>query len=167
MQTHHAQAVEMSMVVRDSTTDPAVRQLAYDVALGQQQQIGQMYGWLVGWGLPQTSAMPPMAWAQGSAGSGHDMSTMSATPTTATTGAAAMPGMATPADVKRLSSLRGVAAEREYLRLMIAHHRGGVAMAQAVLARTQDARVRQLAQTIVTGQTAEISAMQAMLAKRR
>ena len=31
MQVHHIQGVEMAMVVRDRTTDPDIRQLAYDV----------------------------------------------------------------------------------------------------------------------------------------
>jgi len=59
MQTHHAQAVQMSMLVRDRTTDPDVRTLAYDIALTQQQQIGQMYAWLVRWGIPRPAPAPP------------------------------------------------------------------------------------------------------------
>ena len=46
MQVHHAQAVTMSMIVRDDTTDAQTRTLAYDVALTQQNQIGQMQAWL-------------------------------------------------------------------------------------------------------------------------
>ena len=52
MQVHHAQAVQMAMVVRDRTTDADVRLLAYDIALSQQHQIGQMYAWLTLWDLP-------------------------------------------------------------------------------------------------------------------
>ena len=54
MQTHHAQAVEMAFLVRDRTDDAEVRTVAYDIITSQQQQAGQMYGWLVQWGLDQT-----------------------------------------------------------------------------------------------------------------
>ncbi|MBP2706179.1 DUF305 domain-containing protein [Microbispora sp. RL4-1S] len=153
MQVHHAQAVRMAMIVRDRTSDEEVRTLAYDIALTQQQQIGQMFAWLDQWGLPQTSLAPPMAWAaQGHAAMNH-------------TGAA-MPGMATSAQLQRLGEARDRAAETLFLQLMIAHHRGGVDMARAVLRSGDDGRVRRLAGAIVTAQAAEISLMERMLSAR-
>jgi uncharacterized protein (DUF305 family) len=62
MQAHHAQAVEMSMLIRDRSTDPAVRTMAYDIALTQPHQGGQMFAWLREWDLPPSSAAEPMAW---------------------------------------------------------------------------------------------------------
>jgi hypothetical protein len=62
MQVHHAQAVDMAMTIRDSSTDPDLRRLAYDIALGQSNQAGQMYGLLESWGLSQASGQPPMTW---------------------------------------------------------------------------------------------------------
>lgn len=62
MQTHHNQAVQMAMIVRDKSTDPTIRTIAYDIITSQQQQAGQLYGWLVQWGLPQTSSETGMAW---------------------------------------------------------------------------------------------------------
>lgn len=62
MQTHHNQAVRMAMIVRDKSTDPTIRTIAYDIITSQQQQAGQLYGWLVQWGLPQTSSETGMAW---------------------------------------------------------------------------------------------------------
>lgn len=62
MQTHHNQAVQMSLIVRDKTTDPTLRAIAYDIATSQQQQAGQMYGWLTQWELPQTGTDPAMTW---------------------------------------------------------------------------------------------------------
>lgn len=204
MQTHHAQAVQMSMMVRERTSDPDIRSLAYDIALTQQHQIGQMYDWLVQWDLPQTGSQDPMAWmnhtdmtvtedmpdpedtddmaempgmdhageeTDDAAGDGvGDAAGDEATGDDATGSAATasdqMPGMATAEDLDQLSTLRGVAVERLFLELMIEHHRGGITMAQAVLAATEDPEVRLLAQTMVTGQTAEISAMEAMLDER-
>lgn len=52
----------MSLMVTEATGDPRVRTLARDIILTQQQQLGQMYGWLVMWGEDQVGAAPPMTW---------------------------------------------------------------------------------------------------------
>src|SRR3954451_23104280 len=62
MSVHHAQAVAMAEAIRDRTTDPELKLLATDIALGQQGQIGRMSGWLDEWGLNQTATATPMAW---------------------------------------------------------------------------------------------------------
>jgi uncharacterized protein (DUF305 family) len=49
---------------------------------------------------------------------------------------------------------------------MIEHHRGGVEMARAVLARTGHDRVERLARTMVDGQESEIRLMEGMLRER-
>ncbi|MFB0835439.1 DUF305 domain-containing protein [Arthrobacter halodurans] len=159
MQTHHNQAVQLSLIVRDRTDNEAVRSIAYDIATTQAQQSGQMFAWLRLWGLPQTGDRPAMAWmedmvtedAASHAGHGtqdHGMSSM---------------GMASAADIERLSAANGTAADRLYLRLMIRHHQGGVAMAEAGLARAQSPLVLDLARKMVVAQESEINAMDAML----
>jgi uncharacterized protein (DUF305 family) len=154
MQTHHAQAVEMALLVRDRSQDEELRTVAYDIATSQQQQAGQMYGWLVQWGLPQTGSRPPMAWVGGEHGEAH-------------AGAdGAMPGMATPAQLDELGAADGVAAERLFLRLMIAHHEGGVTMAEAAVAQARTEEVRTLAAAIVAAQSSEIQLLQRMLDDR-
>lgn len=169
MQVHHAQAVQMSVIVRDRTNDPQVRTLALDIQLSQQQQIGQMYGWLADWGLPQTDTEPAMAWMTNDDGAGDphapdEMASMGSDDGMGSTGA--MPGMATPADLERLQGLRGRDAERLYLQLMIPHHQAGVEMAKYALANATDPQVQNLAQRIVEAQTAEIKALQDMLDDR-
>jgi len=57
MQVHHTQAVEMSMLVLERSSDPNIRSIAYDMALTQQQQNGQMFAWLREWGCRR-----PRAW---------------------------------------------------------------------------------------------------------
>jgi uncharacterized protein (DUF305 family) len=57
-------------------------------------------------------------------------------------------------------------AERVFLRLMIAHHTGGVAMAQAAVADARTPEVRTLASAIVTAQSSEVRLLQQMLAAR-
>ena len=171
MQTHHGQAVQMALTIRDKTTDPTLRTVAYDIITSQQQQSGQMFGWLTLWDLPQTGSEPAMAWMSSA---GHDMNGMGPTGTSATsatnsaspTASASMPGMASPADLKRLDAASGVAAERLFLQLMIAHHRGGVRMAQAVLERTNRPEVVGLAQAIKAAQAAEIVQMETLLQSR-
>jgi uncharacterized protein (DUF305 family) len=154
MQTHHAQAVEMAFLVRDRTDDPELRTVAYDIITSQQQQAGQMYGWLVQWGLPQTGSRPPMAWVGGEHGAAH------AGPD------GTMPGMATPAQLAELKAATGVEAERIFLRLMVAHHKGGVAMADAAVAEARTPEVRTLATAIAAAQTSEIGLLQQLLDAR-
>jgi len=169
MKVHHAQAVEMSMIVRDQTSDPGTRQLAYDIATSQQQQIGQMYGWLASWDLNQTSTRPSMSWMSmnGDHGGPH------ATPTSETdtdksrpSRDGTMPGMATAAELSQLKKLRGRDAERLFLTMMVAHHQGGVEMANAALNLTDNRLVVPLASSMARSQSAEIEAMQNMLADR-
>jgi uncharacterized protein (DUF305 family) len=144
MSTHHEQAVEMALLVRDRTEDPRIKTLATDIALTQQGQIGQMQGWLGVWGLPAAGEEPAMAWM------GH--------PTEGR-----MPGMASAEEIARLGELSGIEADREFLRLMIRHHEGGVPMAQAALERSDNEVVRRLAAAIVRSQQAEVELMQGLL----
>jgi uncharacterized protein (DUF305 family) len=154
MQTHHAQAVEMALLVRDRTDDEDLRTVAYDIITSQQQQAGQMYGWLVQWGLPQTGSRPPMAWVDGEHAAVHADAD------------GVMPGMATPAQLAELRAATGVEAERIFLRLMIAHHKGGVAMADAAVADARTPEVRTLAGAISAAQSSEIRLLQQMLDDR-
>ena len=112
MRTHHAQAVDMAVLIRDRSSDPDIRQLALDILLTQQAQIGQMQGWLNVWGYPIVSTQPAMGWM--------------GMPTTGL-----MPGMATPEQLNQLRGIGGVEAEQLFLTLMITHHRSGVVMGQA------------------------------------
>ena len=156
MQTHHGQAVEMSLLIDDRSTDPGIRILAKDIATSQQHQAGQMFAWLQVWGLSPTGSQPAMAWM----GSDHHGAT-------STNGEKVpMPGMASAADLTRLKAAHGVDAEKIFLTLMIAHHKGGVEMADAVLARSDRTEVVTLAGSMKISQTAEITAMQQLLAAR-
>ncbi|MBG6225311.1 uncharacterized protein (DUF305 family) [Arthrobacter sp. CAN_A2] len=163
MQVHHNQAVEMSMIVRDTVEDETLRSIAYDIALTQQQQAGQMYAWLEEWGLPQSDSQPRMEWMAGSGdhggmdmGSGADGGSMLMPD-------GLMPGMATEAQLDELRAARGEDAERLYLTLMISHHRAGVDMAAAGADLAETEQVRTLSTKIQSGQQAEIALMQTML----
>src|SRR5215210_3467768 len=55
--------------------------------------------------------------------------------------------------------------DRDFLAAMIPHHQGAIDMAKAVLLVTQDPRVRNLAQSIITEQQYEIELMRTLLAE--
>ncbi|RFA20358.1 hypothetical protein B7R25_10260 [Subtercola boreus] len=174
MQVHHQQAIDMAMTVREQTTDPEIRQLAYDIATSQGQQAGQMYAWLNLWGLPQASPTPQMTWMtlptldQNASDHGMNMGSTESTPGAgdAFAAGATMPGMASAADLSRLGTLTGVDAEKLFLTLMIAHHKGGVEMAKALDERSTDPNVLALANSIIKAQTSEIGYMTELLAAR-
>ncbi|MCW7943715.1 hypothetical protein AAW14_17130 [Streptomyces hygroscopicus] len=153
MAVHHQQAVEMSYIVRDRTTDVEVRRLAYDIAQTQANQRGMLLGWLDLWGLPKVSADPPMTWmGMGDMASGKD--------------GALMPGMATNTELKNLNTLSGKQAEILYLQLMTDHHKGGIHMAEGCVAKCTVPVEKKLAQGMVDAQQSEIELMATMLEER-
>lgn len=154
MATHHAQAVDMSFVVRDKSMDEELRTLASDIIVTQSTQRGIFMGWLQQWGLPQASARPRMAWMPGHA---H---------MTSSNGDVLMHGMATEAELRRLRDANGVDAENLFLQLMIRHHEGGILMADALLALTDRRELIQMAKSIEDGQRVEIAHMRTMLEAR-
>lgn len=156
MATHHAQAVEMSLLIRDTAPDADLRTLAYDIIVTQGTQRGVFMGWLQAWDVPQTSNRPRMAWMPGHA---H------AEPA-AGGGGPLMHGMATDDEMRRLREARGVEAEILFLQLMIRHHEGGVIMARALEGLSRRAEVLDMARSIDSTQRAEIAAMTNMLEQR-
>ncbi|WP_432587402.1 DUF305 domain-containing protein [Streptomyces sp. HD1123-B1] len=168
MAVHHQQAVEMSFIVRDRTDDEEVRRLAYDIINTQANQRGMMLGWLDLWGLDTTSEDPPMTWLERGS-RGHDPMDHEGmgdggryTPHDGSL----MPGMATDTELEKLRSAKGKTAEVLYLRLMTAHHKGGVAMARGAVELAADPTVTRLARTMVTGQGSEIALMADLLRAR-
>jgi uncharacterized protein (DUF305 family) len=155
MATHHAQAVEMSFVVRDKSSDEALRTLAYDIIVTQSTQRGVFMGWLQAWGLPQSAPPPRMAWMPG-----HEHVTGAPG-----AGMPLMHGMASEEELRRLRAAQGTDAEILFLQLMIRHHEGGVIMANAVAGLTDSEAVLGSAASIRSTQNAEISAMKEMLAR--
>jgi uncharacterized protein (DUF305 family) len=166
MATHHAQAVEMAFIIRDVTTDDALRALSEDIIVTQSAQRGMFMAWLQQWRLPQAAAGPRMAWME-SDGASHAAAGMQHA--TAGHGVTAMPlmaGMATDGEMDTLRSATGREAEVLFLQLMIRHHEGGVIMAKALLDRSTLEHVVTLARGIDSGQTGEIASMTQMLRAR-
>ncbi|MDP9429772.1 MAG: DUF305 domain-containing protein [Actinomycetota bacterium] len=155
MSRHHLQGVEMANLALDRSTDPEVRQLAFDIAETQQNQVGRMQGWLALWGLPPTGG-EVMAWlGSGGGHAGHAM-----------TAGGPMPGMATEGELARLRSLSGTEFDVEFLRLMTRHHQGGREMAEYAAGHAPLPAVAGLAGTIAETQAAEATTMERMLTAR-
>lgn len=156
MTAHHRQAVEMASWVRDHTTDPTVRILAFDIENTQLTQIGQLQGLLVAWNRPQFGG-ERMAWMHGS---GDHMAGMQIQPN------GLMPGMATDAEMATLQTLSGEALDVYFLQLMLRHHQGGVPMAQYAAEHAGTAGVREIAAGMAKAQANEIVQMEQMLRER-
>ena len=151
MATHHAQAAEMALIIRDASADDRLRTLAYDIIVTQTAQRGVFMGWLQQWGVPQSSSGSRMAWMAGHA---HGRSS------------GRMPGMASEAELQQLRQATGRDAEIQFLQLMIRHHEGGLEMARAILALSDREDVAAMARNIEGSQAGEIALMTEMLSER-
>jgi uncharacterized protein (DUF305 family) len=148
MSTHHGQAVAMAMLEVQNGIDPAVRQLAEDIATTQQAQIGMMTVWLQDWKLLPTGSRRPMAW-------------MPDANSELVNGL--MPGMATVDQLNQLSAARGKASDVLFCQLMLRHHIGGIHMVEGILEETHNSQVRTLAETMLSGQQGEVTVLQGEL----
>ncbi|MDC7122619.1 DUF305 domain-containing protein [Cellulomonas fimi] len=142
MVVHHEGAVEMAELAVDRAATPEVRDLAQRIADAQGPEIALMSGWLAAWGEDAPGAMDHGGMDHG----GMDMH-----------------GMGQDEAMGSLDGLDGVAFDRAFLDLMIAHHRGAVEMAETELADGTHPDALRLARTIVDDQTAEITEMQNLL----
>lgn len=159
MQAHHAQAIDMAMTIYRETQDEELRIFSYDIATSQAEQKGQMFDWLVKWGLSQ-SGEPTMSWMASGDGE-HAHGGSSGEPMTNEEARIAM-GMASDAELAGLAQATGPAADCLFLDLMIRHHEGAIPMAEALLDLGSDPRALAVAESMKNGQTAEIDAMRSM-----
>ena len=132
---HHQQAVQMAKLASTRASDPRVKDLAARIEAAQDPEIMKMTGWMSSWGASMPSDMAGMD----------------------------MPGMMSTADMTALTAATGTAFDKAFLTMMIAHHTGALAMAKIELASGADADAKALAQSIIDGQTKEITEMKAIL----
>jgi uncharacterized protein (DUF305 family) len=145
MRWHHDQAVNVSIAqIRKTGGNATVRQLANEIALSQQLESGSMVEQLHDFGAAEANE------------TGTAMTWMAMAPTPVDE----MPGMATPDQLTALAQADGKDADILFLRMMIAHHQGGVHMADYAAEHAKTARVRELALAMAHNQTSEISEMQ-------
>ena len=147
MVDHHEQAVRMSLLVipRDGVS-PAVRDVAVGIIASQRHDVGRMEAWLDDWGFERGApSRRAMAWM------GHGP-----------VAPAAMPGMATQADLSALAAASGPDAELRFIDLMLEHHDAGVTMAEHAAAHAESDKVVRLAELIAAGQEEEIRELQVL-----
>jgi uncharacterized protein (DUF305 family) len=145
MIVHHAQAIVMVSLVRDSLTDTQVRSLAARIADEQRPEIDAMVKWLEDKG----QTVPPQATNPEFGSGGHDH--------------AGMPGMATDAQLRALKAARGSAADQLWLQLMTAHHEGALSMVVAQHRDGSDELATQMGDEIHVTQSVQIGYMREML----
>ena len=99
-----------------------------------------MTGWLTAWQVPVPTASMD-----------HAMPGMS------------MPGQMSDADMAALRRATGAAFDKMWLRLMIKHHGRAIDMAKTELTEGQNTSAKSLAQSIIAGQSAEITQFRKLL----
>jgi uncharacterized protein (DUF305 family) len=147
MRTHHDQAVQMGMTYLGlEDTSPALRTIAGTIVLDQQLENGMMVELLNHFGAEEeNSTGTAMTWMNQPVPIER------------------MPGMASEADLDRLAASSGAAADKLFTDLMVAHHEGGIHMAQYAADHAGTKRVRELANAAVRNQTEEIAEIQKSL----
>ena len=141
---HHEQAVEMSALVPQRSTNPEVIKLAADISAAQEPEIQTMKGFLAKWNVGEGSGH------EGTGHEGHDMG--------------AMTGMVDDDSMAKLETLKGAEFDKLWLTSMIGDHEGAVTMANTEIADGANADAKALASHIVTVQQAEIAQMKKMVA---
>lgn len=136
---HHQQAVDMSDLALERSTDADVRELAQQIRDAQAPEIEQMQGWLDAAGAGTSM--------------GHSASDMGM----------GMGGMLGDDEMTALEDATGAEFDRVWLEGMIRHHEGAIQMTH-MIEDSANPEVKALAEAIVTSQTAEIERMQGLLA---
>ena len=152
MVVHHDQAVVMAALAPSRTNSPQLLTVAGRISASQKDERQFMIDWLRARG----AALSPAAMNH----SAMDHSAMGHAGMSG--GAPTMKGMATPAQIAALAAAKGAAFDRQFLDLMIAHHRGAVDMVEALLKQPGaafDPILYQFVTDVSNEQTAEIKKM--------
>lgn len=136
---HHEQAIEMSDMALDPTTQASkeIIDLATQIKAAQDPEIKQMKDLLTAWAQPLT------------ADADMDHGSM-------------MDGMLSMDDMDKLGALKGPEFDYFWAQSMIAHHEGAIDMAEVVLADGTNAEALALAKEIVSAQATEIDILKAI-----
>jgi uncharacterized protein (DUF305 family) len=143
---HHDQAVTMASLANANASDATVRDFAREVLIEQRYEIGLMDAYLQardkGRGAEDREVM---AWM------GRPLPI------------AEMPGLATPDQLRQLRNADPDETNILFLRLMIAHHQGGIDMAEYASRHAKDPKIRHLASVMANVQRQEVREYQLKL----
>lgn len=139
MLAHHNQAVEMALtVLGDETVPTEIRNQAQEVVIFQRDEIGLLNDALARWDEPTQGNGTAMGWMGVAVPESQ------------------MPGLATDAQMARLSNAKGRAAGALFLAMMSRHHLGGVDMARYEAKHGKDHIMRALGDSMARNQSQEI-----------
>jgi len=136
---HHEQAVEMADLAVDRAESQEVKDLAAEIKAAQAPEIETMTGWLEGWGESVDMG-------------GMDMREMDE-----------MQGMMSDEQMASLEAASGAEFDELFLNQMREHHVGAVVMAEEELDMGEYPEAKELAQTIIDTQQAEIEEIDQLL----
>ncbi|MFD7446457.1 DUF305 domain-containing protein [Streptomyces sp. NPDC059909] len=136
---HHRQAVEMADLAPSRAESAEVKKLTAAIKDAQDPEIQTMSGWLTSWGeeVPAEGAMDHSMHGTG--------------------------GMMTAEEMDQLKNSSGKAFDTAFMKMMIKHHEGAVAMAKTEQAEGAYEPAKKMAGEIITSQTAEITQMNKLL----
>jgi uncharacterized protein (DUF305 family) len=136
---HHQQALELSALVPDRSTNSELIALANQISAAQEPEIKTLRVFLVQWNEnPEDST------------GGHQ-------------GHGAMAGMVDEATMTKLQTLSGAEFDTLWLKSMISHHEGAIEMAKAEVTNGENVDAKNMAQHMIDSQQAEITQMNQML----
>jgi uncharacterized protein (DUF305 family) len=163
---HHAQAVEMTELLRTRTHDPAMQALGKRMSISQTDEMEFMKQWLEDHGAP----------ASMEAQMERDMSHMDRSDPKAMEAMAQMhramplmPGMLSPQQMEALAKAAGPAFDHLFLTGMIQHHTGALIMVEDLFdtpGAGEDSVLYDFATDVDNTQSEEIKTMQNMLKER-
>lgn len=154
---HHAQALAMTALIPDRTTRKDIRLLGQRIEVSQKDEIAMMRQWLKD--RHQQAAGNSPHDQPAAAGKSMNMPGMAMSDTL-------MPGMLTTEQLAELAKTNGDEFDKLFLRDMIRHHEGALAMVASLLGTTgsaQEAEVFRFASEVDADQRAEIARMSALL----
>jgi uncharacterized protein (DUF305 family) len=143
MISQDAQALEMTALVATRAERDALRELAKSIELARSGDIPMMQEWLRGHGQTMTAADAHHA-----------------------QGFEPLPGMATSSEMSRLEQARGLDFDRQFLELMLRHHRGALSMVEQFLAQAgaaQDPKLYDYATELASDHSSEMERMDSLL----
>jgi uncharacterized protein (DUF305 family) len=143
MIAHHAQALEMTGLLKTRTASDAMRKLAQRIEVSQADEIEMMRQWLESRGADVPAEHAHHA-----------------------PGAPLMPGMLTPEQMQRLAAASGPDFDKLFLEYMIRHHQGALVMVKQLFATPgggQESDIHAFASDVDADQRMEIGRMVGML----
>lgn len=161
---HHGQAVVMTALIEARTENETIRLIGAKISQSQSDEINFMKRWLAARGEQTAMATDDMANMKMPEMSGMKMPEMARS--SHEDAHALMPGMLSPMQLEALKNADGAEFDRLFLRGMIQHHEGALAMVEKLFKTAgagQDAELFNFTTDVDTGQRAEIRIMQELL----